>query len=136
MTGRLPARACCVVFRDDPEEVDVISRSSPFRMATIAELNDAHRRAIPVTTTYVTAGVAALPSDTQARILERVRTFDAFTEDNDPWQEHDFGAFEIDGQTFNWKIDCYDVDLRYASPDPTDPFVTRRVLTIMFASEY
>lgn len=105
-------------------------------MATITELNDAHRRAIPITTTYVTAGVAALPSDTQARIFERVRTYNAFTDHNDPWQEHDFGSFEVDEQTFFWKIDCYDSTLQSASPDPTDPFVTRRVLTIMFAAEY
>ncbi|MBM3273109.1 DUF3768 domain-containing protein [Candidatus Kaiserbacteria bacterium] len=105
-------------------------------MSTIAELNDAFRRSAPAGTTFVTAGIAALPQEAQARILERVRTFDAFTEGNDPYGEHDFGAFEFAAQTIFWKIDCYDRDMRYGSPNPADPAVTKRVLTVMLAEEY
>ena len=84
----------------------------------------------------VTRGIAALPTEDQAAILERVRTFDAFTPDNDPYGEHDFGAFEHGPHRIFWKIDCYDRDERYGSPDPADPRVTRRVLTVMLAGEY
>lgn len=65
-----------------------------------------------------------------------VQTFLAFTPDNDPHGEHDFGAFDLGGQRLFWKIDYYDRDLRYASDDPADPDITTRVLTIMMASEY
>jgi Protein of unknown function (DUF3768) len=55
---------------------------------------------------------------------------------NDPHGEHDFGSFEYSGQTIFWKIDYYDMRLKWGSPDPADPAVTRRVLTILLAEEY
>ncbi len=69
-------------------------------------------------------------------VLEAVRSYSTFDETNDPYGEHDFGSFTIDGQLLFWKIDYYDIDLQMASPDPTDPAVTARVLTIMLAEEY
>ncbi|WP_419523746.1 DUF3768 domain-containing protein [Lentibacter algarum] len=54
-----------------------------------------------------------------------------FTPDNDPYAEHDFGVIKLSGNTFFWKFDYYDLDLQMHSPDPSDPAVTARVLTIM-----
>ncbi len=56
--------------------------------------------------------------------------------DNDPHGEHEFGNFELAGRTFFFKIDAYDTEMRYGSPDPADPAKTTRVLTIMLADEY
>ena len=50
-----------------------------------------------------------------------MRTYDQFNEDIDPYGEHDMGRFTVDGQDFYWKIDYYDLDLEYHSPDPADP---------------
>ncbi len=105
-------------------------------MHRIAELNDVVRRWNTEGTIFVTAGIAAMPFDDQAAILERVREFDGFTPDNDPYGEHDFGRFDYKGQTIFWKIDCYDRELKWGSPNPADPTVTRRVLTILLAEEY
>jgi hypothetical protein len=78
-----------------------------------------------------------MPADEQADIFERVRTFDAFTSHNDPFGEHDFGSFEFGAERIFWKIDYFDRDgERYGSPDPADPRVTKRILTILLASEY
>jgi Protein of unknown function (DUF3768) len=43
----------------------------------------------------------------QSAIREKVELFDSFTEDNEPHGEHDFGAFEHEGQRVFWKIDYY-----------------------------
>jgi hypothetical protein len=95
----------------------------------IRALNDAFR-------TTMTAGVDALPSDVRAKAIREVSTFTDFTPDNDPHGEHDFGNFELAGQTFFWKIDYYDLAMEFGSEDPADPTVTTRVLTIMLAEEY
>jgi len=71
-----------------------------------------------------------------AAYLRRVFAFSDFTADNDPYGEHDFGSFEFAGKTIFWKIDAYDRDLANGSPDPSDPSVTTRVLTVLLAEEY
>jgi hypothetical protein len=65
-----------------------------------------------------------------------VRAFDAFTPDNDPHGERDFGSFELEGRTVFWKFDYYDLALEHGSEDPSDPLKTCRVLTIMLAEDY
>ena len=85
----------------------------------------------------MTRGIAALETNPPDAIAILVKTFDEFTEDNDPHGEHDFGAFEHDGQRIFWKIDYYaDERCEFGSEDPADPALTYRVLTIMLAEEY
>jgi hypothetical protein len=102
----------------------------------IRALNDAFRRTFIGGKVMMTAGIAALPDAAQAAVLDEVRKFDAFTADNDPHGEHDFGSFEVDGRKIFWKIDYYDAAMEFGSEDPADPAKTTRVLTIMLASEY
>jgi hypothetical protein len=84
----------------------------------------------------ITRGIQALGTEETAAILVAVSAFGAFTADNDPYREHDFGNLTIDGVEIFFKIDYYDRNLEFGSPDPADPAVTTRVLTIMLASEY
>lgn len=103
----------------------------------IAELNDLCRKAMGVAgRVFQTDGITALPPDVQSAIREKVESFDAFTEDNDPHGERDFGAFEHEGERIFWKIDTYAPDMEHGSENPADPKQTVRVLTIMLASEY
>jgi len=84
----------------------------------------------------ITRGLQQLGPTRVAIILQAVSAFDAFTGDNDPYEEHDCAILEVEGERILFKIDCYDLDLEFASPDPSDPAVTSRVLTVMLASEY
>lgn len=67
-------------------------------------------------------------------LSQAVEDFNNFTEDNDPYGEHDFGSLVFESQKIFWKIDYYDQQLKYGL-DPTDP-KCRRVLTVMLAEEY
>lgn len=104
--------------------------------ARIRTLNDAFRRSSTGGRMLMTAGVAAMPNDEQLAIVAAVMAFEAFDAGNDPYGEHDFGALRIGVHHLMWKIDTYDRSGRVHSPDPGDPVVTCRVLTIMLAEEY
>jgi hypothetical protein len=102
----------------------------------IRDLNDAFRRSFVGGVVHLTSGVEAMPADRRRCLLQHVRTFGAFSGDNDPHGEHDFGAIDQDSLCYFWKVDYYDRDMSMGSPDPADPSVTTRVLTIMLADEY
>lgn len=103
---------------------------------SIARLNDAFRKSFAGGPVVLSAGIAALPSVARAALIAAVRGFNHFDADNDPHDEHDFGMVKVAAYCCLWKIDCYDRDLRFASPDLADPAVTTRVLTVMLAKEY
>lgn len=104
--------------------------------ARIRALNDAFRATGQGGMVMLTRGVQQMGVLHHIAIMQAVRSFDMFTQDNDPYGEHDFGAIDVAGQRLFWKIVAYDVDLEMGSPDPTDPAVTCRVMTIMLANEY
>ena len=99
-------------------------------------LNDQLRTTFVGGAVMITQGVEAIPIPRRKLILEQVRQFSSFTEDNDPHGEHDCAILEAEGEKIMFKIDYYDRDVKFHSPDPTDPTVTTRVLTIMRADEY
>ena len=101
----------------------------------VRDLNDALRAHGIGGRIFVTHGVADLPNDLRARAIAGVQAFNCFTPENDPYGEHDFGALEIDGTRVFFKIDYYGAGGLH-SPDPSDPTITARVLTIMLAEEY
>jgi Protein of unknown function (DUF3768) len=106
--------------------------------AKIAALNDRFRKQPErYGKAYVTDGVSAHEPEFVARAMAATAAFDAFTTDNDPYGEHDFGSFQLDGEKLFWKIDCVDkADPDRGAEDPSDPTTTARVLTVMLADEY
>ena len=102
----------------------------------VRALNDRLRKNLSEGTAVMTCGVAALGAEAVARIVKTIAVYDDFCHANDPHEEHDFGAFEVDGHKLFFKIDYYDKALSFHSPDPTDPMVTERVITVMLAEEY
>lgn len=102
----------------------------------IATQNDDFRKHLSKGTLVLTRGIRSNTSEDIKEIITKVRTFEKFDENNDPHNEHDFGAFDYKGKKIFWKIDYYDRDFLYFSPDVSNPKVTNRVLTVMYADEY
>lgn len=71
-----------------------------------------------------------------ARVRAAIARDTSFSQAKDPYAEHDFGALDINGDRIFWKIDYYDETRTQGSPDPSNPDVTQRVMTIMLAEEY
>jgi len=98
-------------------------------LSETAQRYDRLRKSIPFVrppdTLVVTGGLATAFPDDLPSILTKVKDFDEFTEGNDPWHEHDFGAFDYKGETIFWKVDDYNGNEGYDL-----------VLTVMLASEY
>ena len=98
-------------------------------------MNDEFRKTFSGGLVVVTRGVSESPY--MERVLDAVRryTFQGI-DGNNPYGENDFGALDVEGTKYFFKIDYYDTNLEFHSPDPTDPRVTTRVLTILEAREY
>lgn len=100
--------------------------------AEIARLNDGAR---DNAVNYIaTRGVLSLDPEIISKIYNSVQNFEDFTEDNDPYGEHDFGSLTVAGNKVFWKIDYYNQELS-GWCDPLSPDCNR-VLTIMRADEY
>jgi len=106
------------------------------RSLAIRKLNDQLRTRGTGGRIVITQGIQALPQNTLDLVTPTISNFSDFTDDNDPYEEHDFGSVTINEYKIFWKIDYYDETYHYASPDPTDPKLTCRVMTIMLAEEY
>ena len=102
----------------------------------IRMLNDDLRRHLLGGGAVITTGIAALGPEAVARLVKTIAVFDDFCHANDPHEEHDFGSFRFDEVDVIFKIDYFDKSLTHHSPDPSDPAVTERAITVMRADEY
>jgi hypothetical protein len=111
-------------------------RTTKQRTDQIRLLNDRLRQTLSGGHVVITSGVLELGPQAVDEILTAVRRYSDFNPDNDPYGEHDFGAFSHNGDKLFWKMEYHDPELEFGSADPCDPRLTTRVLTVLLASEY
>lgn len=70
------------------------------------------------------------------RVYRAAAAFEDWSEGDDPYGEHDFGKFDVDGEAFIFKIDYYSLDEAHGSEHPEDQNTTIRVMTLMSAEDY
>lgn len=111
--------------------------------ARIRELNDALRTAPdPIGAMLVNGALVVTASIAQRgpafldACVAAVRRFSDFADENDPYHEHDMAFLDVAGERIFFKVDYFDKNLEWHSPDPADAGVTRRVLTIGLADDY
>ena len=122
---------------DDPCLVGhTANPSNEARKQKIRDLNDILRKSGCCGKTLITNGIVARGTDFAQAVLKAVQVFNAFSDANDPWDEHDFGSLMVQHQRIIWKIDYYDKTATGHSGDPASNTLTLRVLTIMLAEEY
>jgi hypothetical protein len=102
----------------------------------IRTMNDNFRTTFVGGLTVFSQAVAELPLDLKARAILAVQAFDAFDADNDPYHQHDFGSFQIAGETYLFKIDHYNlIGGLGGSRRPTSHHARIRILTVTTATE-
>ena len=85
---------------------------------------------------FITAGIEERGAAFVEKAILAAKVFDIFTPDNDPYGEHDFASFVVDGITCYFKIDYYDKQMECGSDDPADQAKTLRVMTVALMEEY
>ena len=69
-------------------------------MTDIKSLNDNFRKSFNGGNVLLTTGINAKRQEEIAEILNQVRCFNNFTKANDPYNEHDFGSFDYNGEKY------------------------------------
>jgi hypothetical protein len=96
------------------------------RRATIIALNDRLRTTFKGGRVQMTPSVYELDDRLRGRALSVLARYDSFHPDS----EHDCGTFIFAGYSFEWRIEYRSQDGTGMSPDPADPDMTLRVLTL------
>lgn len=98
-------------------------------------LNDELRRHLLGGGALASPKLATLDHRTLQSIVERLARFDEFLSYGS-LHNHDFGAFDFEGATIVFTIDCQAQDRRDPSPNDSNELQQELIITLMFAEEY
>ena len=104
------------------------------RAAAIRKLNDRFRMQRRGGFYRLSGRVFALAHQPYEEVQNAIRSYDGF-DHNNPLDKHDCGTIELHGETYVWEIVYFGKGGCGESPDPCNPAVTMRCMTISLRSE-
>ena len=107
------------------------SRLDSAKRTTLIALNDQLRTTFSGGRVQMTPGVYQLDARLRGRALAVMARYNKFATDSD----HDWGVFIFAGFSFEWHIEYRGKDGIGTSPDPADPDLTSRVLTLYVVTD-
>ena len=116
--------------------IKILESEEPDKNFKIMTLNDILRVTGVWWKILITNWIQQLREDIQKQVILNVRSFKGFTNDNDPYWEHDFWNVTVGGENIFFKTSYYDENSEHGSEHPDNPSVTNRVMNIMLAEEY
>lgn len=125
-----------MTYVTDANTADISAETDAARKARIRELNDTLRTTGLGGQTFLTDNLCQRGADFVDKACKAVREFRKFNRNNDPDEEHDCATLKVEGKTVIFKLSYYDLDMRFLSSDPSNPNVTKRVITIMLAEDW
>ena len=97
----------------------------------IIELNDELRTTFKGGRVQMTPAVCMLDAQLRGRALSTLSRYNKFADG----EEHDWGVFIFAGFSFEWHIEYRAKEGAGVSPDPADPGMTFRVLTLYVVND-
>lgn len=107
----------------------------PQEIKDASTLNDMLRQTLLTGEIQLSAGIKALPSETQKQVLEGVKNYNSFGLQGKTKEMKDLGGFSCDDHDIFWQIDCYGEDGVWTCENHDDPEKVGRVLKIMLMDE-
>ena len=106
------------------------------RSEAIARLNDQLRKTGTGGTVIVTKAVTHLSGFNTGALMTALANYDGFNANNDPHGERDSGSLRLFHSDLLFKIDYYDLALKFGSDDPANAAATKRTLTVLTSADW
>lgn len=104
--------------------------------ATVAQFNDELRMYGIGGRVVLTQAIANLALCDRLAVIQAIREFEEFSQENDPHKEHAFGVLTVNRRKIFWKIDYNYKNFLNGTAASGDAAAIVRELTVMLADEY
>ena len=111
------------------EEAKSLARVSA-RNSIVASLNDKCRKTQNPDNTYLCLSLIQRGDEFMKQALSQIADVSIPLAEEETDEEKGYGSTSVEGTKLSWSIDYFDLDEEDDSPDPADPKVTVRTMSV------